>query len=93
MRKVKGKKKRPVAHQRAIQLLKEDPVTHLRTLCTMYVPGTVVPAKDIPALIKAFKEAGTKLGILKPTVKVIKALQKQLTEVKKEKEEEEKEES
>ena len=55
----------------------------------MYTPGTVVPTKDIPALIKAFKEAGTKMGILKPTARVIKALQEQMAEVKKEEEKEE----
>ena len=86
----KKKKKRPVAHQRAIQLLKEHSVAHFRTLCEMYTPGTVVPTKDIPALIKAFREAGARLGVLRPTARVIRALQEQLTEVKEEGEKREK---
>ena len=56
------KKKRPVVHEIAIKLLKEEPKTYFWPLVKLYEYGTVVPRKDIPELIKAFREAGKKLG-------------------------------
>ena len=80
--------KRPVAHKRAIEMLKENPLLSLPTLWELYAPGTVVPTEDIPELIEAFIEAERKVYYL--TYKVVEALKEQRAEAeKKEKKKEE----
>jgi len=51
------KKKRPVTHRRAIEMLKEDPLLYLPTFLELYASGTVVPEEDIPELIFSFRKA------------------------------------
>lgn len=80
----KGKKKRPAAHQVAIELLRENTGAHFSTLEAMYKRGTVVPAKGIPGLIDAFKNAGRIIAGSQAFVKdVIQILHEQHVEAKK----------
>ena len=58
----KKRSKRPAVHEVVIQLLKEDPEEYIYHFLELYKSGTVVPAKDIPKLIKAFEEARTEVG-------------------------------
>ena len=73
-------KKRPTAHKRAEVLLGENPLGHLYTLARMYQAGTVVPVKDIPGLIEAFR--GAKAKMLSLVNMAIEALEKQMKETK-----------
>jgi len=81
---MKGKKKkRPVAHEVAIELLRKDPLRHIQTLTEMYKAETVVPNKDITKLTIAFQ--GAKIEIDSEIDKVVNILKKQLEKSKKEK--------
>ena len=82
----KEEEKRPVAHEAAITLLKENPAVHINTLCDLYALGTVVPVKDIPELIKAFEEASLKVPASGKVLLVVRALNKQIKEAQKKEE-------
>lgn len=85
--------KRPVAHEMAIKLLELNPEAHTRTLAVLYREGTVVPVKDIPKLIKAFKKAAPKATIGRPIIRkvipvikeAVEALEEQAKEAEKKK--------
>jgi hypothetical protein len=55
------KKKRPTAHEKAIELLNRDPGLHFATIATIYGEGTVIPTEAVPALIKAFRHANSRV--------------------------------
>ncbi len=88
----KGKrtKKKPVAHNVAVALLREAPRKYLKTLACLYREGTVVPAEDISELICAFEEAYNEirrgsldLAYSSPEVEqALRALRKQAEEAK-----------
>ena len=93
MKKKEKKEKRPVAHKRAIQLLRGEPHMHLYTVSKIYSErGAVVPAKDIPELIEALQQAGREMELsLSISVKsAVQDLQEQQAEAKKEQREKEK---
>ena len=57
-------KKKISAHERAIKLLREDPIRNFDTLMELYKSGTViVPAKDIPNLLVAFIDEAEAIAI------------------------------
>lgn len=87
MKEKEKKEKRPVAHKRAIRLLREEPYMNLYTICKLYSKrGVVVPVKDIPELIEALQQAGREIGLsLSASVGLtIQDLQEQQAEAKKE---------
>jgi len=85
----KEEKKRPVAHEMAVELLEEysDQFATVAVLATMYARGTVVPAEGIPELIQAFEEALSKGPFAIAVRPAIEALNEQLEEAKKKEEE------
>lgn len=48
---------RIVVHERAIELLEEDPIRHFHTLAELYKPGSIVPIKYVARLKAAFIDA------------------------------------
>jgi hypothetical protein len=49
--------RRIVAHERAIELLEEDPIRYFDTLAELYKSGAIVPRKYIDRLKAAFIDA------------------------------------
>jgi len=76
----KREEKRPAVHEVAIKLLKEIPQASVGITASMHAAGAVVPAKDIPELIEAFKEA--KASVIELIYEAIRVLNKQLYEAK-----------
>lgn len=75
------KKKRPTAHEAAIELLEKSPEIYFDTLYSMYMMGVVVPREAIRGLQRAFINAGVKLGGQRSSMLgIVRVLQEQLDE-------------
>lgn len=66
------KKKKPIAHERAIELLKKDPIRFFDTLVELYKDGTVVPEENATDLVSAFLDA--QIAIKKADTESIQAV-------------------
>lgn len=76
----KKEKKRPVAHQEVIRLLKEDPLLYLGAYLKLYQRRTAVPSDDCLRLGSAILDAAIEVKIAARIV--IEDLEKQRKESK-----------